>query len=82
LGDIYNSSLKIQEVNVFLMAIYKLRDEKIVKLNTTTFAKEKINEATDLQKFIVNSIEVIDPNLFVISTEFCVRHCIDDKGYY
>jgi hypothetical protein len=53
------------------MAIYKLSDEKIVKLYTTTFAKEKINEATDLQKFIVNSIEVIDPNLFVISTEFC-----------
>jgi predicted class III extradiol MEMO1 family dioxygenase len=53
------------------MAIYKLSDEKIVKLNTTTFAKEKINEATDLQKFIANSIEVIDPNLFVISTEFC-----------
>ena len=80
MGDIYNSNLKIQEVNIFLMAIYKLRDEKIVKLNTTTFAKEKINEATDLQKFIVNSIEV--PNLFVISTEFCVRHCIEGKEYY
>jgi hypothetical protein len=53
------------------MAIYKLKDERIVKLNTTTFTNEKINEATDLQKFIVNSIEVIDPNLFVISTEFC-----------
>jgi hypothetical protein len=53
------------------MAIHKLRDGKIVKLDATTFANEKISETSDLQKYIVNSISVIDPNLFVISTEFC-----------
>jgi hypothetical protein len=53
------------------MAIHRLTDGKIVKLDATTFANEKISEASDLQKYIVNSISVIDPDLFVISTEFC-----------
>lgn len=52
------------------MAIYKIEDDKIIALRKTTFASEKINEFQDLQKFIVNSIGIIDENLLVISTEF------------
>jgi hypothetical protein len=52
------------------MPIYKLEGDKINKLNQTTFANEKINEARDLQKFIINSIDVIEEDLLVISSEF------------
>lgn len=52
------------------MAIYKLNGDKIVELTQTTFSNEKISEARDLQKFIINSIEAIDKNLLVISNEF------------
>lgn len=52
------------------MAIYKIENDKIVPLQRTTFASEGIREENHLQKFIVNSIEVIDPGLFVIATEY------------
>lgn len=52
------------------MAIYKLNGDKIIELTKTTFSNEKISEARDLQKFIINSIEVIDKDLLVISSEF------------
>ncbi|HTM67354.1 MAG TPA: hypothetical protein VL093_13585 [Flavipsychrobacter sp.] len=52
------------------MSIYKINQDKIVPLVKTTFANEKIREELHLQKFIVNSIEVIDPNLFVVCTEY------------
>jgi len=52
------------------MPIYKLEENKIKTLTYTTFANENINEARDLQKFIINSIEVIETDLLVISSEF------------
>lgn len=52
------------------MPIYKLDGQKIVELQQTTFSSERIDEARDLQKFIINSIEIIEKDLFVISSEF------------
>lgn len=52
------------------MAIYKLQNEKIIELQKTTFATEKIDERNDLQKYFLNSIDVIEPDLFVIANEF------------
>lgn len=52
------------------MAIYKIQENKMVKLLETTFANERIYEVRDLQKYIINSIEIIEPNLFIISSEF------------
>jgi len=52
------------------MAIYKLQEDRIIELVQTTFSNEQIDEARDLQKFIINSIEAIDKDLFVISSEF------------
>lgn len=52
------------------MAIYKLQGNRITELVQTTFSNERIDEARDLQKFIINSIEAIDKDLFVISSEF------------
>ena len=52
------------------MPIFKLDGDKIIELTQTTFSNEKIDEAHDLQKFIINSIETVEKNLFVISSEF------------
>ena len=52
------------------MAIYKLQNEKIIELQKTTFATEKIDERNDLQKYFLNSIDVIEPDLFVVANEF------------
>ncbi|MEZ4905533.1 MAG: hypothetical protein R2822_29115 [Spirosomataceae bacterium] len=52
------------------MPIYKLDGQKIIELQQTTFSNERIDEARDLQKFIINSIETVEKNLFVISSEF------------
>lgn len=52
------------------MAIYKIDGQKIVELQQTSFSNERIDEARDLQKFIINSIETVEKNLFVLSSEF------------
>lgn len=52
------------------MPIYKLEGQKIVELQKTTFSNEKIDEAKHLQRFIINSIETVEKNLFVLSSEF------------
>lgn len=52
------------------MPIYKLEGQKIVELQKTTFSNEKIDEARHLQRFIINSIETVEKNLFVLSSEF------------
>lgn len=52
------------------MPIYKIEGDKIKGLTETTFSNEKISEARDLQKFIINSIETIEKDLLVISSEF------------
>lgn len=52
------------------MPIFKLQGDRITELENTTFSNEKIKEARDLQKFIINSIESIEKDLYVISSEF------------
>ncbi|KYG76005.1 hypothetical protein AWW68_09255 [Roseivirga spongicola] len=52
------------------MAIFKLSDEKLIELEKTSFANEHILEARDLQKFIINSIDAIEPGLYVLASEF------------
>lgn len=52
------------------MAIYKLQGDRITALQQTSFTNERIEEARHLQKFIINSIETIEKDLFVISSEF------------
>ena len=51
------------------MPIYKLKGQKIIELQHTTFSEEKIKEAQDLQKFIINSIDTIEKDLFVLSSD-------------
>ncbi len=52
------------------MPIYKLNGNKIVELQQTTFLHEKIEEVKNIQKYIINSIDIIEKNLLVISSEF------------
>lgn len=52
------------------MAIYKLENDKIVGIPETTFTNEKIDERSDLQQYLLNSINVIEPELFIITNEF------------
>ena len=52
------------------MAIYKIQENKMVELSQSTFANERVYEVKDLQKYIINSIEIIEPDLFIISSEF------------
>ena len=52
------------------MPIYKLQENKIVELLQTTFSNERIDEARDLQRYIINSMDTIEKNLFVLSCEF------------
>jgi hypothetical protein len=52
------------------MPIFKLDGDKIIELKQTTFSNERIDEANDLQKFLINSIETVEKDLFVISSEF------------
>ena len=52
------------------MPIYKIDGTKMIKLQHTTFSTEGIDEARQLQKIIINSIETVEKGLFVISSEF------------
>lgn len=52
------------------MPIYKIKEEKIVTVDSTSFANENIYERNDLQVLIVNSIEAIEEGLLVITNEF------------
>lgn len=52
------------------MTIYKLESDNLVELKRTTFTRERIDERNDLQKYLLNSIEVIEKDLFIIANEF------------
>ena len=52
------------------MGIYKVNENKFEELLYTTFEHEKIYEVKNLQKYLSNSIHIIDSELLVISTEF------------
>jgi len=71
------------------MPIYKVENNKFIQLKNTTFENENIYEVKDLQKYLSNSIEIIDQDLLVIATEFSDWEdsrrsidilCIDNDG--
>lgn len=52
------------------MAIYKLENKIISKLKETNFTIEKINERSELQQYLISSINIIEEGLLVIANEF------------
>ena len=52
------------------MAIYKVGENDLEKLEETTFTSEKINERYDLQRLLRNAIDIIAPGTKVIAEEF------------
>ncbi len=52
------------------MSIYEVTSNSLEALQPTDFAREGLRERTDLQRLIRDQIEVLDPNLLVISEEF------------
>jgi len=52
------------------MAIFKFTKDAFVPLTETQLSAENIFERKDLQRLLRNQIEVIDPDLMVISEEF------------
>jgi hypothetical protein len=52
------------------MAIFRITDSSIEKVEETTFAREKLLERKDLQRRLKTSISVLSPDLMVIGEEF------------
>ena len=52
------------------MALIKLTKDGFVKIDATTFIDEGIKETSDIQNALKKQIDVIDPNILIISEEF------------
>jgi len=52
------------------MAIFRVTDSSIEKVEETTFAREKLLERKDLQRRLKANISVLSPDLMVIDEEF------------
>ncbi len=52
------------------MAIYKLQSKEIIDLEATTFESEGILERKDLQNILRERIDIISPDILIISEEF------------
>jgi len=52
------------------MAIFRITDSSIEKIDETTFAREKLLERKDLQKRLKANISVLSPDLMVVDEEF------------
>ena len=52
------------------MSIFEVTPDSLKELKRTDFASQGLRERTDLQPLIRDQIEVLDPNLLVISEEF------------
>lgn len=52
------------------MAIYKILNDELLPLSTTTFADESIKERDDLQRLLKKKVDIISPDTLVISEEF------------
>ena len=52
------------------LAIYKFTKEALVPLTATQLAAENILERQDLQRLLRDQIQILDPDLMVISEEF------------
>lgn len=52
------------------MAIFRITDSSIERVDETTFAREKLLERKDLQRRLKTNISVLSPDLMVIDEEF------------
>ena len=52
------------------MSIYRIDDNQIVKIKTTSFEEQKIKERADLQNMLKCNIGVLSPDTLVVSEEF------------
>lgn len=52
------------------MALYYLEEKSLRDLDRTSFISEGIKERSDLQRYLLNRIDIISPDLFVITEEF------------
>jgi hypothetical protein len=53
------------------LPIYEITKTEVRKLNATTFADEGISERNDLQRLLVQNIEMIAAGTLIIAEEFC-----------
>jgi hypothetical protein len=53
-----------------IVPLYELREDEIVTVNRTSFQLEGVQERTDLQRLLLNRLDVIAPNTMVITEEF------------
>ena len=54
------------------MGLYELGPDSLVPLGQTTLASENVQERQDLQRLLRDQIDVLDPDLLVISEEFAL----------
>lgn len=52
------------------MAIYEIRSNRIEPLRETSFREHGLLERQDLQRLLQDQIEVVDPNVMVLTDEF------------
>ena len=54
------------------MGLYELGPDSLVPLGQTTLASENVRERRDLQRLLRDQIDILDPDLLVISEEFAL----------
>ena len=52
------------------MPIFEVTPERFVQLQTTTFSTQGLSERGDLQRLLRNQIDIIAPDVLVVSEEF------------
>lgn len=52
------------------MPIYELRDDRIQALPETSFREQGLRERQDLQRLLQNEIQIVDPDVMVLTEEF------------
>ena len=52
------------------MALYKISDQKIEKIERTTFSEQKVRERHDLQEMLKQQIDIIAPDTLIVAEEF------------
>ena len=52
------------------MPIYRIQDERIIRLDETTFQQQSLRERQDLQNLLKRNIEVIAPDTLVVAEEY------------
>ena len=52
------------------MPIYRIKDNNILPLEKTDFARQGITEREDLQKMLKNQIDIVSPDTLIVAEEF------------